>query len=190
MSPLRLGEPALTLAFWALLALSCAAQVGSPLLLGVDTPQHVALGTTLGHLLRGDAAVARLYEAHWLNYYGLFHALLAVASLWVSPLLAARGLLVLSQVLWAVFSLAVMRRARRPAWYALFTLPIAGGFLSQWGFVNLSLGLPLAGLVYLGWRRWAFGARGARRFAVLSAAGLLVSYSHVLAGFALGASIA
>jgi hypothetical protein len=181
------GSPVTTCLLWSMVALLCYAQVGTPLPISVDYPQHLALGTTLAQLLRGEAAARSLYEANLLTYYGLFHALLALLAQWLRPETAGKVLLVLTQLLWVGACLAVMRAARRPAWFVLLLVPFGYGFAGLWGLVNLSLGLPLAIISYLLWRRWAFGRTVP--WWVVALAALLVGFAHVLAAAALGLSV-
>jgi len=183
----RLDSPATTAAFWVAAALYVLSLWVGPFLPLIDYPQHVAVGALL-HRMADPLAVERgLYEVNLITYNGGFHVAVAALSFLMKPEVAGRVLVSTYPLLLAYASLALVRVAGRPLWYALLVLPITFSFAVGWGFANYFLSVPLVMLAFSFWLRGERGERGMRaRVMVISA---VLAYTHVLATLCLCVTI-
>ncbi|MCC6216148.1 MAG: hypothetical protein IT376_14890 [Polyangiaceae bacterium] len=179
-----LESPALTVGFWGACLVLAGAFWAVRFPPCVDYPQHVALGAILGRLLDASAPEHELYEISWVSYNGLFHLLVALGSRVVSAEAAGRFLLGALPLVSGASWLALLRWAGRPRWYAFALLPLGYSHTVGWGFVNYSLGVPLALGVLVAWLHARDGRP--RLDGLVVAGSLLLAYTHVLALMGLG----
>lgn len=183
----RLESPALTTAFWGAVAVFALAYWLTPFPPCIDYPQHLAIGAIIRRLMVPGAPEHADYVFTPITYNGLFHVLVAVLSL-VFPV-EISGKLLLSLIPFGTggSALALMRLARRPLWYAFLALPFSYSYIVGWGFINYSLGTPLALFTLVWWLRWRDGERHLLPWVVGGA--LVLSYAHVLVMMCLCISI-
>jgi hypothetical protein len=131
---------------------------------GMDLPAHAAQSQTIAELLRGNAEVARYYEAQFPLGYGLPIWLFLPVALVTNGAVAARAAVWTALMLFPVAHLVLARALRRPEWTVVLGLPLAFnlsywlGFLSSFfalPFVLLSLALYVRALGSPG-RAWAW----------------------------------
>ncbi|MFC1641484.1 hypothetical protein ACFL5O_02165, partial [Myxococcota bacterium] len=169
----------LTIAYWLAVAAFALAYWLTPLPPGIDYPQHLALGALIRRLLDPASPERLVYEVSPITYNGLFHFLTAALSWLVPPEVAGKLLLSGIVLLTGTAFLAVVRVGNRPGWYAFLLLPFCFSHISGWGFVNYTLGVPLALLVFCWWVRWRDGQP--RLWPRIMVGALLLAYAHVLA---------
>ena len=174
-----LENPVLTAAFWGTAAIFALAYWLTPFPPCIDYPQHLALGALIGRLLNPGAVEHATYVIDPFTYNGLFQVLVGILS-WIMPTeIAGKLLLSAIPLLLASSTLALVRVARRPSWYAFFALPFSYSYIVGWGFINYSLGVPIGLLLLAWWMRWRDGER--RLLPWLVGGALLLAYTHVLA---------
>ncbi len=181
-----LETPWLTAAYWASVALYVAAfwlPRFPPL---VDYPQHLAIAALLRRWLAPTSPERQLYDVNLLTYNGAFHVMTALFAFVMSVESAGRVVLSLVPILTAMGSLALLRAAERPRYYALFLVPLSMNGMVTWGFLNNVLSY---GVVFLTFA-WMYRAmNGERRLFVRGAvAGLVVAWLHIFGEFILCAS--
>ncbi len=184
----RLESRTLTAAYWTAAGLFVVAYWLTPLPPGIDYPQHLALGALMRRLMDPSSPERLVYQVTPLTYNGLFHVLVAGLSFILRPELAGKLLLSAIVVLTASAFLAVVRLGDRPRWYAFLLLPFCYSHITGWGFVNYTLGVPIALWVFTWWMRWRDGERQLWPWIVVGA--LLLAYAHVFAMLCLCVSIA
>ncbi len=176
---LRLETSELTIAYWSAALLFSIAFWVTPFPPLIDYPQHVAAGALLRRMLDPSSLERSLYEVNLITYNGGFHLVLAALSLVMTPETAGRLLLSIYPPALAYATLALMRVAGRPRWYAFFVLPISFSFAVGWGFANYFMAVPLVIWAFTLWLRGRRGEKGvAWKLMVVS---FVLSYTHVLA---------
>lgn len=118
-------------ALWAAFAAWCVSGVPPC----VDLPAHGAQLATLVSLLRGDQALAQLYEIHFPLGYGLTYWLALPLALLTDGALAIKALLFLALLIYPLSALALCRAFHRPDWYVLLALPLVFNISYWYGFL-------------------------------------------------------
>jgi hypothetical protein len=186
-SKLKLDSWPLTLAFWGSAALFSLAFWVTPFPPLIDYPQHVAIAALLRKMADPASPERALYDVNLVTYNGGFHLLVAALSFLVRPETAGKVVISLYPPLLAFAGLELVRAFKRPAWYALFLLPITFSFAVGWGFANYFISVPLVVLAFSYWYRARMGEKNMLwRVMVLSA---VLAYTHVLATLCLCLSI-
>jgi hypothetical protein len=183
----RLETPGLTAVYWVAAGAFALAYWLTPLPPSIDYPQHLALGALMRRLMDPSSPERLVYEVTPLTYNGLFHLLVAGLSLVFPPEVAGKLILSGIVLLTASAFLELMRLGDRPRWYAFLLLPFCYGHITGWGFVNYTLAVPIALLVFVWWMRWREGERALWPSVVVGS--LLVAYAHVFAMLCLCVSV-
>ena len=183
----RLETRGLTVAYWAAAGAFALAYWLTPLPPCIDYPQHLALGALMRRLLDPSSPERLVYQVTPLTYNGLFHVLVAGLSLLMPPEVGGKLILSAVVILTAGAFLELVRLGDRPRWYAFLLLPFCYSHITGWGFVNYTLGVPIALLVFVWWMRWRDGER--KLVARIVVGALLLAYAHVLAMLCLCVSV-
>lgn len=173
----------LTVAFWGAVAVHVAAFWVTPFPPCIDYPQHLLIATYLQRWLAGAAPERALLEPALITYNGAFQLGSALLGFVVPMEVAGKLMLSLVAPITGVGTLGLLRAAQRPRWPAFFVLPFCFGHTMGWGFVNWTLGAPLAVLLLSWWLRYADGER--RLGARIALVGVALAYTHVLATLSL-----
>lgn len=175
----KLETYGLTVAFWAALALFVVAFWVTPYLPLIDYHQHVAVATLMQRFFAGGVEERALYEVNLITYNGGFHVLTALLACVVPAEHAGRAVMSTYPLLFGIATLALVRAAHRPRWYALLALPIVYSRGMAWGFANWNLTFPVALLGIAYFIRYSRGERGA--LIKLLLVSMFCAYGHVLA---------
>jgi hypothetical protein len=174
-----LDSAPLTAAYWTTALLFSVAFWVTPFPPLTDYPQHVAVGALLRRMMDPASPERALYDVNLVTYNGGFHVLIAALSFFVRPEVAGKLLMSVYPPAFAFASLALVRVAERPLWYAFLALPITFSFVVGWGFANYTLALPFVLIAFSFWLRAARGESGQLWKVMLASA--FLSYTHVLA---------
>ena len=114
----------------------------------VDTAQHAA---QIDMLMRFDDPTCRFdehVEANWFTPY-LFGYMIAFALAHLMPVAAAVKLTIAMAIVAIPLTFAVfLRAARKPMIWSFLGFPVAFSFAAHWGFLSLTVGLPI-GFLFL-----------------------------------------
>ena len=169
----------LTALYWATAFLFSIALWVTPFPPLIDYPQHVAVSALLRRMADPSSPERALYETNLVTYNGGFHLVLAGLSFLMRPETAGKVLLSIYPLAFAYSVLALVRAAKRPAWYAFFALPATFSFAFGWGFANYVMSVPFVLYAFALWLRSRDGEKGALAKVMLTS--LFLSYTHVLA---------
>jgi hypothetical protein len=176
-----LETPWLTAIYWTTVALYIVAfwiPRFPPL---VDYPQHLAIAALLRRWFDPSSPERQLYDVNLITYNGVFHLLTALLALVMSVENAGRVVLSLMPVALATGSIALLRAAERPRFYALLLVPLSMNGMVTWGFANnvLSYGVAFAAFA------WVYRAmNGETRLYVHGAlAGMVAATVHIFGAF-------
>lgn len=183
----RLETPGLTATFWGAVGAFVLAFWVTPYLPLIDYHQHVAIAAIMERIFAGSAEEQALYEVNLVTYNGGFHVLTAIVAHFIPAEQAGRAIMSLYPVLFGYATLALVREAGRPRWYALLALPITYSRGMAWGFANWNLTFPVALLGIAYFLRYARGDQ--RSLVKLLAVSAFCAYGHVLAMLCLCAGI-
>lgn len=176
---LGLGSAPLTLAYWSAIALYAAALALPQFPAVVDYPQHLAVSALLRRFLGGDASVRALYTVNPFTYNGSVHFVVALLAFVMPVELAGRVVLSALPAVVGVASLAIVRAARRPTYFAFALLPLCFSHSVGWGFLNFVFGAAVAAIGTARLLRSVDDLRGPD--AVDAALAALVAVLHILA---------
>lgn len=112
-----------------------------------DLPQHVAIASILEHHSDPTYGFAQYYNVEWFHTpYVLPYALAVFVAKVLALSTAMRIVVFLSTIAYPLGLLAIMRASDKPAWFALFAVPLMFHRAFFWGFIafDLSIGLSLA----------------------------------------------
>ncbi len=188
MSALSLGTRNLTAAYWGAVGAFVLAFYVTPYLPLIDYHQHVAVGAILHRMFDRAAPEHALYDTNLVTYNGGFHLFVALLSYVIPPFHAGRVVMSAYPVLYGLAALAVVKVARRPAWYAFLALPLCYSRGMAWGFANWNLTFPVAVLGVTWFLRLQRGERA--MWPRLLLVSCFCAYGHVLAMLCLCAGIA
>ncbi len=156
----------------------------------VDLPAHGAQLETLANLVRGDRAVAELYEVKVPLGYGLPFWLFLPVALVSNGALAARLAMWTALQLFPWSHLALARAFKRPDWTVLLGLPLAFNISYWYGLLPGLFAQPLAFLTLATFAR-ALDRPRARWLLLVNACAVATLLSHLVAfaatGFVMGA---